>query len=155
MKGSDPRPGTFLPTDPHNPECRMNWLLRMVRWMVFFSSSDSAVVCAVEALAKLVVGKSLQEIVGDFRGFYRLLTSDGQMRWVRLRPRLPDDNCCLDGNLEFMSTLIELKLLFSFSCKQLGPEKGVIHLATAAVLNAVWDLWARAEGKVGAGFCEK
>lgn len=32
---------------------------------------------------------------------------------------------------------------------QLGPEKGVIHLATAAVLNAVWDLWARAEGKVG------
>ncbi|XP_072307091.1 mitochondrial enolase superfamily member 1 isoform X2 [Eucyclogobius newberryi] len=29
----------------------------------------------------------------------------------------------------------------------LGPEKGVIHLATAAVLNAVWDLWARAEGK--------
>ncbi len=29
----------------------------------------------------------------------------------------------------------------------LGPEKGVIHLATAAVVNAVWDLWARAEGK--------
>lgn len=106
-------------------------------------------VCAVEALAKLVVGKSLQEIVGDFRGFYRLLTSDGQMRWVRLRPRLPD-NYCLDASFEFICTLIELKLLFSFSCKQLGPEKGVIHLATAAVLNAVWDLWARAEGKVGA-----
>uniref|UniRef100_A0A8D0AKB1 L-fuconate dehydratase n=1 Tax=Sander lucioperca TaxID=283035 RepID=A0A8D0AKB1_SANLU len=68
------------------------------------------VVCAVEALAGLVVGKFLQDIVSDFRGFYRLLTSDGQMRW-------------------------------------LGPEKGVIHLATAAVLNAVWDLWARAEGK--------
>ena len=28
-----------------------------------------------------------------------------------------------------------------------GPEKGVIHLATAAILNAVWDLWARREGK--------
>ncbi|XP_037311710.2 mitochondrial enolase superfamily member 1 isoform X2 [Pungitius pungitius] len=68
------------------------------------------VVCAVEAVAALVVGKSLQEIVSDFRGFYRLLTSDGQMRW-------------------------------------LGPEKGVIQLAVAAVLNAVWDLWARAEGK--------
>ncbi|XP_022622821.1 mitochondrial enolase superfamily member 1 [Seriola dumerili] len=68
------------------------------------------VVRAVDALAGLVVGKSLQEIVSDFRGFYRLLTSDGQMRW-------------------------------------LGPEKGVIHLATAAVLNAVWDLWARAEDK--------
>lgn len=29
----------------------------------------------------------------------------------------------------------------------LGPEKGVIHLATAAVMNAVWDLAARAAGK--------
>ena len=29
----------------------------------------------------------------------------------------------------------------------LGPEKGVIHLATAALVNAVWDLYARAEGK--------
>ena len=29
----------------------------------------------------------------------------------------------------------------------LGPEKGVIHLATAAVVNAVWDLWAKQEGK--------
>jgi len=29
----------------------------------------------------------------------------------------------------------------------LGPEKGVIHLATAAVVNAVWDLWARQQGK--------
>jgi L-fuconate dehydratase len=29
----------------------------------------------------------------------------------------------------------------------LGPEKGVIHLATGALLNAVWDLYARAENK--------
>ena len=27
----------------------------------------------------------------------------------------------------------------------LGPDKGVIHLATAAIVNAVWDLWARRE----------
>ena len=25
----------------------------------------------------------------------------------------------------------------------IGPEKGVIHLATAALVNAVWDLWGR------------
>lgn len=29
----------------------------------------------------------------------------------------------------------------------IGPEKGAIHLAAAALINAVWDLWARAEGK--------
>ncbi|HDL6740659.1 TPA: enolase C-terminal domain-like protein [Yersinia enterocolitica] len=28
-----------------------------------------------------------------------------------------------------------------------GPEKGVIHLATAAIINAIWDLWAKKEGK--------
>lgn len=28
-----------------------------------------------------------------------------------------------------------------------GPDKGVIHLATGAVVNAVWDLWARDAGK--------
>ena len=28
----------------------------------------------------------------------------------------------------------------------LGPEKGVIHLATAALVNAVWDLWAKTRG---------
>lgn len=28
-----------------------------------------------------------------------------------------------------------------------GPEKGILHLATAAVVNAVWDLYARAAGK--------
>ncbi|MBS1799442.1 MAG: fuconate dehydratase [Acidobacteria bacterium] len=29
----------------------------------------------------------------------------------------------------------------------LGPEKGVIHLATGALVNAVWDLYARVEKK--------
>jgi L-fuconate dehydratase len=29
----------------------------------------------------------------------------------------------------------------------IGPEKGVIHMATAAVVNAVWDLWAKVESK--------
>ena len=29
----------------------------------------------------------------------------------------------------------------------LGPEKGVVHLATAALVNAVWDLYAKLESK--------
>ncbi|KAG8571126.1 hypothetical protein GDO81_011531 [Engystomops pustulosus] len=68
------------------------------------------VVCAVKALSHLVVGRNLEDIVANFRDFYRQLTSDGQLRWI-------------------------------------GPEKGVVHLATAAVLNAVWDLWAKQEQK--------
>ena len=68
------------------------------------------VVAAVRAFAFLVVGRTLEEIVGDMRGFWRSLTSEDQLRW-------------------------------------LGPEKGVIHLAAGAVVNAVWDLWAKVEGK--------
>jgi L-fuconate dehydratase len=29
----------------------------------------------------------------------------------------------------------------------IGPERGIVHMAVAAVVNAVWDLWARQEGK--------
>jgi L-fuconate dehydratase len=29
----------------------------------------------------------------------------------------------------------------------IGPEKGAVHLAMAAIVNAVWDLWAKREGK--------
>ena len=29
----------------------------------------------------------------------------------------------------------------------IGPDKGAIHMATAAVVNATWDLWAKAQGK--------
>jgi L-fuconate dehydratase len=71
---------------------------------------NELVVAGARALEPLVVGRTLEEITTDMRGFWRSLTSDGQLRWV-------------------------------------GPEKGVIHLATAAVVNAVWDLWAKRERK--------
>ena len=29
----------------------------------------------------------------------------------------------------------------------IGPEKGAIHLATAAIVNGLWDLWAKSKGK--------
>lgn len=29
----------------------------------------------------------------------------------------------------------------------IGPEKGVVHLATAAIINALWDLWGKIENK--------
>jgi len=67
-------------------------------------------VAAIEALAPLVVGQSLEAITADMAGFWRSITNESQLRW-------------------------------------LGPEKGVVHLATAALVNAVWDLYAKAEGK--------
>ena len=67
-------------------------------------------VAAIEAMAPLVVGETLESLTEDMGTFWRRVTGDSQLRW-------------------------------------LGPEKGVIHLATAAVINAVWDLYAKVEGK--------
>jgi L-fuconate dehydratase len=39
------------------------------------------------------------------------------------------------------------RLVGDSQLRWLGPEKGVIHMATAAVINAVWDLYAKARRK--------
>jgi L-fuconate dehydratase len=39
------------------------------------------------------------------------------------------------------------RLVTDSQLRWLGPEKGVIHLATAALVNAVWDLYAKLEEK--------
>jgi L-fuconate dehydratase len=39
------------------------------------------------------------------------------------------------------------ELVADSQLRWLGPEKGVVHLATAALVNAVWDLYAKLEGK--------
>ncbi|HLR37967.1 MAG TPA: L-fuconate dehydratase [Chitinophagaceae bacterium] len=65
---------------------------------------------AIRSLSYLLEGKTLEELTVDMAAFYRLMTSDSQLRW-------------------------------------LGPEKGIIHMATGALVNAVWDLYAKKEGK--------
>jgi len=65
---------------------------------------------AYSALERLVIGRRVNEIVGDLGAFARSLTDDSQLRW-------------------------------------LGPEKGVMHMAIGAVVNAAWDLAARMAGK--------
>ena len=65
---------------------------------------------AIESLAHLVVGKTLESFTCNMGAFWKMITGDSQLRW-------------------------------------LGPEKGVIHLATGAVVNAVWDLYAKVAQK--------
>lgn len=40
-----------------------------------------------------------------------------------------------------------LRLTSDSQLRWLGPEKGIIHLAAGALINAAWDLYARSEGK--------
>ena len=67
-------------------------------------------VAAIQALAPMIIGRTLEAFTANMGAFWRYITGDSQLRW-------------------------------------LGPEKGVIHLAIAAVVNAVWDLYAKVEGK--------
>ncbi len=39
------------------------------------------------------------------------------------------------------------KLTGDSQLRWVGPDKGVIHLATGAVINALWDLWAKEQNK--------
>src|SRR6516165_5481684 len=39
------------------------------------------------------------------------------------------------------------RLTFESQLRWIGPEKGALHLATAAIINALWDLWGKVEGK--------
>jgi L-fuconate dehydratase len=77
-----------------------------------FTIGSGTEICVVAARAfePFVVGRTLEGIQADMRGFWRSLVADSRLRW-------------------------------------LGPEKGVVHLAAAAVVNAVWDLWAKQAGK--------
>jgi L-fuconate dehydratase len=65
---------------------------------------------ALAALAPMVVGLCVEDVITDLGGFAQRLTGDSQLRW-------------------------------------LGPEKGVMHMAIGAVINAAWDMAARAAGK--------
>jgi L-fuconate dehydratase len=51
-----------------------------------------------------------------------------------------------DGLFEDMGAFWR-SLVGDSQLRWIGPEKGVIHLATAAVVNAVWDLLAKRSGK--------
>ncbi len=71
---------------------------------------NEIVASALHALSYLIKGKSFESFTSNMGAFWKMITSDSQLRW-------------------------------------LGPEKGVIHLATGAVVNAVWDLYAKVEKK--------
>ena len=67
-------------------------------------------VAALKALSPLLLNKYLSDFTNDMAGFWKMMNSDSQLRW-------------------------------------LGPEKGVIHLSVGAMVNAVWDLYAKVENK--------
>jgi len=75
------------------------------------------------------IGRGTEVVVAAIEAFHHLV--EGQ--------RLEDITADFGGFWRRLASESQLRWL--------GPEKGVIHLALAAIVNAIWDLWAKAERK--------
>ena len=98
----------------------------------------------------------------DYSAAYCILRTDSDLEGHGLTFTIGRGNELCVAAVESLAPLLVGKTLASFTqnmgafwrmitgdsqLRWLGPEKGVIHLATAAIVNAVWDLWAKAEKK--------
>src|SRR5438445_199120 len=98
----------------------------------------------------------------DYSAAYIVLKTDSDLEGHGLTFTIGRGNELCVAAAEALKPLVVGKTLESFTANMgafwhmitgdsqlrwVGPEKGVIHLATAAVVNAVWDLYAKREGK--------
>ena len=98
----------------------------------------------------------------DYSAAYCILSTDSGLQGHGLTFTLGRGTELVTEALEYLSrnlpgrtlnSIIEnlngfyLELIGDTQFRWLGPEKGVIHLACGALINAVWDLYAKSEGK--------
>jgi L-fuconate dehydratase len=98
----------------------------------------------------------------DYSAAYCILETDGAVQGHGLTFTLGRGTDLVVQAAEYLGGFIAGKTLSSITAdfvaftrlltdetqfRWLGPEKGVIHLACGALINAVWDLWAKVEGK--------
>ncbi len=123
-----------------------------------------------EAIARDVRFPTSQDLSGsdamneapDYSAAYVILKTDAGLEGHGLTFTIGRGNELCVAAIDALSYLVVGRTLESFTenmgafwhhvtgdsqLRWVGPEKGVIHLATAALVNAVWDLYAGAEGK--------
>src|ERR671911_219775 len=98
----------------------------------------------------------------DYSAAYVVLETDGGLEGHGFTFTIGRGNELCVAAIRALAPLVEGRTLESFTedmsafwrhvtgdsqLRWVGPEKGVIHLATAAIVNAVWDLYAKAEHK--------
>ena len=98
----------------------------------------------------------------DYSAAYVVLETDGGLEGHGFTFTIGRGNELCVAAIRALAPLVEGRTLESFTedmgafwrhvtgdsqLRWVGPEKGVIHLATAAIVNAVWDLYAKAERK--------
>jgi L-fuconate dehydratase len=98
----------------------------------------------------------------DYSAAYCILHTDGDLKGYGLTFTLGRGNELCVGAARYLAGFVEGRRLSALTddlrmfsrqltddsqFRWLGPEKGVTHMAAAALINAVWDLYARQQNK--------
>jgi L-fuconate dehydratase len=98
----------------------------------------------------------------DYSAAYCILHTDGDLKGYGLTFTLGRGNELCVGAARYLAGFVEGRRLSALTddlrifsrqltddsqFRWLGPEKGVTHMAAAALINAVWDLYARQRNK--------
>ncbi|EFX02777.1 mandelate racemase muconate lactonizing enzyme family protein [Grosmannia clavigera kw1407] len=107
-------------------------------------------------------GSDAMNAAGDYSSAYCILQTDSEYSGHGMTFTIGRGNDLVTAAINYVAERIRGRTLQSLvanwgqtwrhlvndsQLRWIGPEKGVIHLALGAVVNAVWDLWAKVLGK--------
>ncbi|KIN02222.1 hypothetical protein OIDMADRAFT_53734 [Oidiodendron maius Zn] len=107
-------------------------------------------------------GSDAMNAAGDYSAAYCILQTDSKYSGHGMTFTIGRGNDIVCKAIDHVADRIKGKTLSSLvsnwgetwrylvsdsQLRWIGPEKGVIHLALGAVVNAIWDLWAKSLGK--------
>ncbi len=112
--------------------------------------------------SRTLAGSDAMNQAPDYSAAYVILETDTELRGHGMTFTIGRGTEIVVGAIHALAPLVKGRRLSDIAAdprgfwravtgdsqlRWVGPEKGVIHLATAGLVNAVWDLWATAEGK--------
>ncbi|KAI1769405.1 enolase C-terminal domain-like protein [Hypoxylon sp. FL1150] len=107
-------------------------------------------------------GSDAMNAAGDYSSAYCILETDSDFAGHGMTFTIGRGNDIVCAAINYLGDRLKGRTLSSLvsnwgqtwrylvndsQLRWIGPEKGVIHLALGAVVNAVWDLWAKVLGK--------
>lgn len=107
-------------------------------------------------------GSDAMNAAGDYSAAYCILSTDTELKGHGMTFTIGRGNDIVCRAIEAFADRIKGRTLESLisnmgqtwrylvndsQYRWIGPEKGVTHLALGAVVNAIWDLWAKSVGK--------
>ncbi|KAI1472773.1 enolase C-terminal domain-like protein [Daldinia caldariorum] len=107
-------------------------------------------------------GSDAMNAAGDYSSAYCILETDSEFTGHGMTFTIGRGNDIVCAAISHLAERVRNRTLSSLvanwgqtwrhlvndsQLRWIGPEKGVIHLALGAVVNALWDLWAKVLGK--------